>query len=128
MSSFRGTIIKESLSNRDILNHIKIISTEIEEVTDKHQTPWVRQWTLYTVEIPESEARSVAEEIESSIDIAHDSWYVDYRNDNHHYIIYSNKIFYIDRRSKEQYDEARRYGISLGIPEYQVNFSRFVVE
>jgi hypothetical protein len=29
----------------------------------------------------------------------------------------------IDRKSKEQYDEAKRYGISLGIPEYQVDFA-----
>jgi len=30
--------------------------------------------------------------------------------------------FYIDKKSEEQYDEAKRYGLSLGIPESQVNF------
>ena len=59
----------------------------------------------------------------------HDSsWYADYRNDTHHYIIFQNKIFYIDRKSKEQYDETKRYGISLGIPEYKVDFHPGVAE
>ena len=40
-----------------------------------------------------------------------------------YYIIFRDKVFYIDRKSKEQYDEAKRYGISLGIPEYQVDFA-----
>ncbi len=34
--------------------------------------------------------------------------------------MFRNKVFYIDRKSKEQYDEAERYGISLGIPEHQL--------
>ena len=47
----------------------------------------------------------------------------DFKNDTHHYIIFRDKVFYIDRKSKEQYDEAKRYGISLSIPEYQVDFA-----
>ena len=33
-----------------------------------------------------------------------------------------NKIFKIDRTNLMQYIQASDYGISLGIPEYQVNF------
>lgn len=46
----------------------------------------------------------------------------------HHYIIFRDKIFYIDQKSKEQYDEAKTYGLSLGIPEYQLDFSPFIKE
>lgn len=85
---------------------------------------WLSQWTLHTVEVPEDEAQIIAKEISKSLDYSHDSsWYADYKNNTHHYIIFRDKIFYIDRRSKEQYDEAKRYGISLGIPEYQVDFA-----
>jgi hypothetical protein len=37
-------------------------------------------------------------------------------------LLIKNKVFFIDRTSKEQYDSARQYGIALGIPEYQVDF------
>jgi hypothetical protein len=127
--NYSGVIIEESLANKDVLKKVKILSTKVEKVTDEHKTPWLSQWTLHTVEIPENEAQSFAEEISKSLDYSHDSsWYADYKNDTHHYIIFKDKVFYIDRKSKEQYDEAKRYGISLGIPEYQVDFHPEVAE
>jgi hypothetical protein len=129
MNNYNGTIIEESLTNKDVLKKVKIISTKVEPITDEHKTPWLSQWTLHAVEIPENEAQSVAEEISKSLDYSHNSsWYADYKNNAHHYIIFRDKIFYIDRKSKEQYDEAKRYGISLGIPEYQVDFHPEVEE
>lgn len=129
MNNYNGTIIEESLVNKDVLKKVKIISTKVEPITDEHKTPWLSQWTLHAVEISENKAQSVAEEISKSLDYSHNSsWYADYKNDTHHYIIFRDKIFYIDRKSKEQYDEAKRYGISLGIPEYQVDFHPEVEE
>lgn len=122
--TYHGTIIEESLENKDILKNVKTLGTEVEDVTDNHQTPWIKQWTLHKVEIPESEADSVAQNISQSLDRAHGgSWYADYKNDTTHYIIFRDKVFKVDRKSKEQYDEVTKYGISLGIPDYQVDFS-----
>ncbi len=129
MKNYQGVIIEESLENKEVLKKIKIISTKIEPTTEEHKTPWLPQWTLHTVEILEDEAKEIAEEISKSLDYSHNnSWYADYKNDTHHYIIFRDKIFYIDRKSKEQYDEAKSYGISLGIPEYQVDFHPEVAE
>lgn len=124
MNNYKGVIIEESLEKKGILKKVKIVSTKVEKITDKHQTPWLSQWTLHTVEIPENEAQVIAEEISKSLDYSHNSsWYADYKNNTHHYIIFRDKIFYIDQKSKEQYDKAKRYGVSLGIPEYQVDFA-----
>ena len=124
MNNYKGVIIEESLSNKDVLKKVKILSTKVEKVTDEHKTPWLSQWTLHTVEVSENEAQIIAKEISKSLDYSHDSsWYAYYKNTTHHYIIFRDKVFYIDRKSKEQYDEAKRYGISLGIPEYQVDFA-----
>jgi len=122
MNNYNGVIIEESLESKDVLKKVKILSTKVEQVTDEHKTPWISQWTLHTVELPESEAKMIAEEISQYLDSEH-SWYADFKNNTHHYIIFRNKVFYIDRKSKEQYNEAKRYGISLGIPEYQVDFA-----
>ena len=120
--TFRGVIIEESLEDKKVLGKIRILATKIEQVTEKHKTPWIKQWTLHTVEITENEADNVAEEISKSLDSKH-NWYADFKNETTHYIIFRNRVFKIDRTKKEQYDEATRYGISLGIPDYQVDFS-----
>lgn len=120
--NYQGVIIEESLDDKKVLEKVKILNTEIEEVTENHKTPWINQWTLHTVEIPESEAEKIAEEISESLDREY-NWYADFKNDSVHFIIFRDKIFKIDRTSKEQYDEVKKYGISIGIPDYQVDFS-----
>jgi len=123
---FIGVIIEESLENKDILNRVKIIKTEVEKVTKRHRSPWIKQWTLHTVEIPEDLAEAVAKELSASLDSKHE-WYADFKNEKTHFIIFRSRVFKIDRTSKEQYEEATRYGISLGIPDYQVDFAPNVV-
>mgnify|MGYP001575017463 CR=1 FL=1 len=124
---YKGVIIEESLENKSVLKEVKILETKVEEVTEEHKTPWIKQWTLHAVEIPENQAESIAEKISKALDSEHD-WYADFKNNIHHYIIFRNKIFFVDKQSKEQYDEAKKYGISLGIPEYQVDFHPEVKE
>lgn len=123
MSNFKGVIIEESLEDKDVLKKVKILSTEVEKTTEKDQTPWLLRWTLHTVEVPESKARAVAEEISRSLDRAHGgSWYADFKNTTHHYIIFRDRIFCVERSNQEQYDEVKKYGSSIGIPEYQLDF------
>lgn len=119
--SYLGTIIEESLDNKDVLGRVKIVSTKVEPVVDKHKTPWLKQWTLHKVEISKSEAENIAEEISQALESKH-PWYADFKNETTHYIIFKNKVFKINRTSKEQYDMAKEYGILLGIPPYQVDF------
>lgn len=127
--NYRGVIIEESLENKTVIKRIKIIETKVEKVTLKHKTPWLSQWTLHTVEIPENKADEVAESVSKSLDYSHGSaWYTDFKNDEYHHIIYKNKIFKIDRSKPEEYKAATDYGISLGIPEYLVDFSPAIKE
>ncbi|OGF19011.1 hypothetical protein A3D54_03080 [Candidatus Falkowbacteria bacterium RIFCSPHIGHO2_02_FULL_45_15] len=122
MDNFVGVIIEESLADKSVLKDVKILLTKVEPVTEKHQTSWLKKWTLHTVEIPAEQAQKIAETISQSLESRHASWYADFKNQTTHFIVFSNKIFKIDRTSKEQYDVAKQYGISLGIPEYQVDF------
>lgn len=122
MKNYRGVIIEESLKNKDILKNVRIVSTKVEKVTEKHKTPWIKQWTLHTVEIQEDQADSVAEKISEALDSEH-SWYADFKNDFFDFIIFSGKIYKVDRSKNEQYDDVVKFGLSLGIPEYQLDFS-----
>ena len=120
--NYQGVIIEESLEDKGILRDMRILSTKVELVTEEHETPWIRQWTLHTIEVPEGQADDLAERISRALDSEH-SWYADFKNDAFHFIIFRDKVFKIDRRRKEQYDDAVKFGISLGIPDHQLNFS-----
>ncbi len=122
MSNFIGVIIEESLENKDVLQKVKITKTAVEKVTEQHKTPWIKQWTLHNVEIPENLADEMADKLSKSLDSQH-SWYADFRNDKFHYIIFRKKIFKVERSKPEQYKEVTEYGLKLAIPDYQLDFS-----
>lgn len=124
---FKGVIIEESLENKDILKDVKILSTETEEATEEHKTSWISQWTMHTVEISENQADDIAEKISKALDSKH-NWYADFKNDSYHYIIFRNKVFKVDRSKPEQYNDVTKYGVSLGIPDYQLDFSPAIKE
>jgi hypothetical protein len=119
---YKGTIIEESLKDKSILKSISMLSTKTERVTKEHQTPWLKQWTLHAVEIPEEKAEEVANKISNCLELEHE-WYADFKNDKFHYIVFKGKVFKVNRRKTEEYDEVRKYGITLGIPDYQLDFS-----
>jgi hypothetical protein len=124
MADYRGVIIEESLEDKSILRELRIIGTQVEKVTDRHKTPWLEKWTKHTVEVPEDKAQAVAQRLANTIiSERKGSWYADFKNKEFHYIIFRDRIFKVDRQSKEEYDQVNRYGEALGIPPYQLDFS-----
>lgn len=122
--NYYGTIIEESLRDKSILTDFKITATRFSPVEEKDKTPWLKKWTLHSVEIPEAKAGEIAKKLSRALDSKHSgSWYADYKNEKWHYVIFLNKIFKVDRTKKEEYDEVTRYGITLGIPGHQLDFS-----
>lgn len=125
MQNFSGVIIEESLTDKEVLSKVKITGTKVEPVTESHQTPHLKQWTLRTVEISADQADGIAEELSEVLEGNEKTgyWYADYKNDELVYIIFPNKIFKVYRDNPKGFQEAREYGMALGIPEYQVDFS-----
>lgn len=125
--NYKGVIIEESLEDKEILREVKVLETKVEPVAEKHKTPWIKQWTMHSVEISENKVADIAEKISKVLDSEH-NWYADFKNENIHFIIFRDKVFKVNRTSKEQYDEVVKYGISIGIPDYQLDFSPYVKE
>jgi hypothetical protein len=119
---YRGIIIEESLEDKSVLEMVKILEKEIEEVTLEHKTPWLKVWTMDTVEIPEHKADLVADKISESFDKEH-QWFADYRNKDYQYIIFRGKKFKVDLKNPILFKAAKEYGISVGIPAYQLDFA-----
>ncbi len=126
--NFRGVIIEESLVDLAILDDVVILSTNVERVTVDHRTPWVDQWTLHTVELPEHRAEEIAGKLSSALDSQHSgNWYADFKNEDVHYVVFKDRVFKVDLR-EPVYREAMEYGVSLGIPWYQLDFSPEIEE
>ena len=129
MDKFYGTIIEESLEDKSALGDVKIISTKVEPITEKHKTPWVNQWTLHKVEIDADKTEQVAQLLSQSINNSHvSSWYADFKNETTHYIIFRNKVFKVNRTNTEEYKKVTEYGLTLGIPDYQLGFTKFLIK
>ena len=120
--NYRGVIIEESLVDNSVFKEVITISSRVSKVTEKHKTPWLTQWTLRTVEVTENKADEIAEKLSKDLQKDPSSWYADYKNDSHHFIVFPGKIFKVNLKNPVLYQEARKYGIGLGIPEYQVDF------
>ena len=120
---FEGVIVEESLDDASVLKRLKINKTEVEKVTKEFKTPWLKHWTLRYVTIPEKDANSIAEEIGRSISKVHSSsWFADIWNDAVLYVIFRGKVFRLDRTRKEQFEDAAKYALSVGIPRHQLGF------
>lgn len=124
MNGFQGVIIEESLADKAVLKEVTVTDTKVETVTKEHATPWLKQWTLHTVTLPENQANSITEQISHSLDPEHGgSWYADFKNDTTHYVIFRGKVFKVDRSQPKQYQAVKEYGLSLGIPAHQLDFA-----
>jgi len=128
MLTYRGTVIEESLNDLSALDDLKIIKTDIEPATFEHQASNIKKWTLHRVEIPLEIVDRVAKKISDSISTENGPWYADFKTGARHYIIFSGRIFIIDRSDRKQYENARQYGVKLGIPEHQLDFSQDIKE
>lgn len=122
MKKYSGCIIEESLTNKDVLKEFIITKTNVEKVTEESNTPDLDVWTMHIVEIAEDKIESIVPLLSKSIDGSRKNggWYTDLKSDDWHYIIFSGKVFKVDRSSGEQYEQAKEYGMSIGIPEYQL--------
>ncbi len=120
---YEGIIIEESLANKKILGEVVIKQAKVEPVTDQHRTPWLKQWTLHTIVVPENNGMVVARLLSHSFDTQHNAWYADFKNNLTHYIVFPDKVFAVDLSNPVSYPEAKAYGLALGIPEYQVDFA-----
>ena len=123
--NYKGVIIEESLVDISIIKELVVISQEVEMITEAEETPWLDRWTMDTVLIPEEKINDYAERLSKLIDIKHCSnWYCDFRNEKYHYVVFSNKVFCLDRKKKEDYKVMQDYAISIGLPKHQLpNFN-----
>jgi len=104
---YKGTIIENSLSDKSILDKLKIKKTY-------HSGDWI----LHDVHVDGEQI------IELSKYLANGPWYIHLwkQGEDEIKVIFKDKIFDIKFSDKSTWADAVTYGKSIGIPEEQLDF------
>ncbi len=109
---FKGTIVLESLENAEVIRDFKILS--LNETTDLNPAD---RWHLYEVEATREQLEKLSKVIKPT------KWYAHFWNVKREVIaVFRNKIFELNFDDKKSRERAIQYGISVGIPEEQLDF------
>ncbi|MFA6476465.1 MAG: hypothetical protein WCV68_03585 [Candidatus Paceibacterota bacterium] len=103
----KGTIVENSLSDKEILNHLKIEKTYNSE-----------DWILHDVWVEENQVAGLAKSLDSG------PWYIHLwePGKDEIIVIFKDKTFIIKQSDKSTWSETIAYGQSIGIPEEQLDF------
>ncbi len=115
---FIGLLLKESLQDERVLTMVRIVKIEswpIQEPAD-FQPP---VWTAVFFEGDTSQVDAFAQALSSALK---PRWYADFSTETDRYIVFPGRIFTYPKGDAARRAEAQQYGLSLGIPERQLDW------
>ena len=120
---FTGLIIKESLRDSKILDDKDIIISKVEnwDIGERAADFQPKNWTAVFIEGNKDNIEQVAERISETI---LPKWYSNLSDDTTEFVIFNKMIFRHCKTRNEDAYEAIKYGISVGIPEHQLDWMK----
>jgi len=110
---YEGAIIKETLSDELLLDHLTIDKVDIWKTNDKQ----IKYWTMIFFH---SESADLPQRFADTII---DDWFADMKWGNIKYIIFKNKVLQYEIGNTKEKEDVLNYMRSVGIPENQFNWS-----
>jgi hypothetical protein len=118
MNMWKGVIIKESLENEKILDIMKTVKTRITGLENQGG----RYHFLY-FELNDENLENFIEEAKNTIK---DKWYTHVCKGNEMIVIFSGKVFRFKESQTDKLEDARKYGLSIGIIKEQMPFEEII--
>jgi len=109
---YEGVIIKETLTDELLLDHLIIDKVEICKTNDT-----IKYWTLIFFH---SETEDLPQRLANTII---DDWFADMKSENIKYIIFKHKILKYEIGNIAEKEKVLVYCRSRGVPEEQFNWS-----
>lgn len=111
MNFYTGTIVEESLEDKRVLENLHVLNVRVTDEEDPAE-----RWHLYTVE-------ATIEQIEKLSSILKPrKWYANFWHGDDMIVVFRDKIFEQKISDTKTWIPAIEYGLSLGIPEKQLDF------
>jgi predicted ABC-type exoprotein transport system permease subunit len=117
---WKGVIIKESLTNDSILKLIKIIKSRRTTLENEKKRGFL---TFLYIEIKDEDKNTFVNKAQSLI---RGRFYIHIVKENNMIIIYKNKVFEFSSEDFDRLEEARKYGLSIGILREQLPSERLI--
>ncbi|MBI2630043.1 hypothetical protein HYW76_03000 [Candidatus Pacearchaeota archaeon] len=111
MKTYKGCIVEESLEDNRILNGIKIFKMEITKERNARD-----RWHIYHALVNEKDIEKLMKHLKQK-------WYMHFWNGNKMIVCFKERRFELKINDKRTWQEAVDYGLSLGIPIKQLDFS-----
>jgi len=105
---FKGTIVENSINNKEVLKKLRINKTWQEG-----------DWTLHSVSLDEDQVAELSRSLDNG------PWYIHIwkQGQDDVKVIYKDRIFDIKFSDKSTWTEAVEHGKTIGIPDEQLDFS-----
>ena len=110
MAEYKGCIVEESIDDNRVLNNLKTVKIRITDEADPE-----KRWHIYDSLVSEEEINKLHEHLKQS-------WYMHFWKDNTMIVLFKGKKFTLDVNDKETWKPAIEYGLSINIPEEQLDF------
>lgn len=108
-----GIIIKESLTDANVLDTLQVVSNHTETDQDNPDDTW----HLYNVMVTKDEISNLQTYLERI-----GGWYMHFWKGEKVIVVFRDKLFEIDYDDKSTWKEAIDYGLSVGVPKEQIDF------
>lgn len=117
---WKGVIIEESLENRNILNLVRIINTR-ETSLEKEDEKGILHF--HRIELEDDKKDEFVQKASSAMK---QGWYIHICKDAVMTIIFKEKVFSFNRSQKDKIENAKKYGISIGIVKEQMDIENMI--
>jgi len=115
---WQGVILEESLSDKSLLNMVKIVNTESDKLEEEDKTT-----IFYKIEVENSIISDFLNEVSETIK---SGFYAHLCKDGEMYVIYRGVTFKFTKKDDDVLKMAKKYGESVNIPKEQMPFEHLI--
>ncbi len=110
---YRGILIEESLIDWRLVNELNILSVKV----CKNPNDSGQLWHLYTILATDTDIKNISEQLKPT------GYYTHFGSVNEGIVVFPHKIFRMNPKNQKTWQEAINYGVKIGIPVTQMNFT-----
>ena len=120
--TFTGLALRESLADQSVLELVSIDKEETWDAPTATGTqPAVWHAVYFTGEA--SKAKEIAEAF--ALAIGPGEWYLNFSTEDEVFVVFAGKVFQYHKGDVESRKEAQAHGLSIGIPEAQIEWDEY---
>ncbi len=117
---WEGVIIEESLESKYLLKLAKIVKTEQSILESEEEKGFLH---FHNIEVEDDKKAKFVEEAKNAIK---QGWYLHICKDGKMIVVFKGQSFGFTKSQKDKIEQAKKYGMSIGIIEEQVQFQELI--